>query len=208
MLNRENLNLCCTGECDMHGWCDQWLTCVDGWVPQAADKVSQCYQALERKAALYEKLARGQMVDEAEMYDVDFVRKGFLSDEPEPHTSSSSGGFFPQEASYGTGGLVSADMQMERERASWEQEVTAAHDNELLSEEQRRERKTAIDEINRETKDGRERTQTLKERRQAQAERNRERLRTAFLKKQVAKLKSQETKYTNPTEDSKSRPLT
>lgn len=58
--------------------------------------------------------------------------------------------------------------QMERERASWEQEVTAAHDNELLSEEQRRERKTAIDEINRETKDGRERTQTLKERRQAQ----------------------------------------
>lgn len=52
------------------------------------------------------------MVDEAEMYDVDFVRKGFLSDEPEPHTSSSSGGFFPQEASYGTGGLVSADMQV------------------------------------------------------------------------------------------------
>eukprot|EP00958_Prasinococcus_capsulatus_P017298 scaffold1945_cov395-Prasinococcus_capsulatus_cf.AAC.3 len=34
------------------------------------------YQALERKAALYDKLARGHAEDDEETYNVDFFRKG------------------------------------------------------------------------------------------------------------------------------------
>lgn len=40
------------------------------------------YAALEKKAELYEKLSRGELnEEEAEMYNVDFFRKGLLEDE-------------------------------------------------------------------------------------------------------------------------------
>jgi hypothetical protein len=45
-------------------------------------------------------------------------------------------------------------------------------------------------EVNEETIEAREKSSSLKQRRQMQAEKNREKLRLAFLKKQVEKLKS------------------
>jgi hypothetical protein len=45
-------------------------------------------------------------------------------------------------------------------------------------------------EVNEETIEAREKSSSLKQRRQMQAEKNREKLRLAFLKKQVKKLKS------------------
>ena len=44
---------------------------------------SASYAALEKKAQLYEKLARGELSDEdeRERYNVDFLRKGYLEDE-------------------------------------------------------------------------------------------------------------------------------
>ena len=44
---------------------------------------SASYAALEKKAQLYEKLARGELSDEdeREKYNVDFLRKGYLEDE-------------------------------------------------------------------------------------------------------------------------------
>ena len=45
--------------------------------------------ALHRKAALYERLASGAADDDAEQYNVDFLRKGVLSDE---HPAAPSGG--------------------------------------------------------------------------------------------------------------------
>ena len=47
--------------------------------------------ALHRKAALYERLASGAADDEAEQYNVDFLRKGTLDDE-RPHVAPSAGG--------------------------------------------------------------------------------------------------------------------
>lgn len=49
------------------------------------DKLNDSYAALERKAALYEKLSQGRFDDDEEQYNVDFLQKGFLIDEMHPH---------------------------------------------------------------------------------------------------------------------------
>ena len=45
------------------------------------DRLNESYMALERKAELYDKLSRGQYDDDEEQYNVDFLSKGFLTDE-------------------------------------------------------------------------------------------------------------------------------
>ena len=48
----------------------------------ADDKLADSYAALERKAALYERLKAGEAgYDDEERYNVDFLRKGFLEDD-------------------------------------------------------------------------------------------------------------------------------
>ena len=42
------------------------------------DRLQDSYTALERKAQLYDRLAQGQVGDNDEQYNVDFLRKGFL----------------------------------------------------------------------------------------------------------------------------------
>lgn len=49
------------------------------------DKLDDSYAALERKAALYDKLSVGRFDDDEEQYNVDFLQKGFLTDEMRPH---------------------------------------------------------------------------------------------------------------------------
>jgi hypothetical protein len=52
--------------------------------PQStSDRMAECRAALERKSALYEKLMRGEVEDEDDAYNVDFVSKGLLEDEEE-----------------------------------------------------------------------------------------------------------------------------
>ena len=48
------------------------------------DKLNDSYAALERKAALYDRLSQGRCDDEEEQYNVDFLQKGFLTDEMQP----------------------------------------------------------------------------------------------------------------------------
>lgn len=45
------------------------------------DKLNDSYAALERKAALYDRLSVGRFDDDEEQYNVDFLQKGSLSDE-------------------------------------------------------------------------------------------------------------------------------
>ena len=45
------------------------------------DRLDDSYAALERKAELYDKLTKGQYEDDGEQYNVDFLAKGFLTDE-------------------------------------------------------------------------------------------------------------------------------
>ena len=42
------------------------------------DRLQDSYSALERKAELYDRLSQGQVDDDDEQYNVDFLRKGFL----------------------------------------------------------------------------------------------------------------------------------
>lgn len=49
------------------------------------DKLNDSYAALERKAALYDKLSQGCFDDDEEQYNVDFLQKGFSTDEMRPH---------------------------------------------------------------------------------------------------------------------------
>mmetsp|Transcript_13075 Transcript_13075/g.22141 ORF Transcript_13075/g.22141 Transcript_13075/m.22141 type:complete len:300 (-) Transcript_13075:328-1227(-) len=161
---------------------------------------ADCYLALEKKAALYERIARGEVVHDDDVYNVDFVRKGYLEDEP-PSSSSSRHDDDGDGNRHGIGGMTSTDMEMQREREAWEAEVEAAHAAETQSEDRRRESKQNLKEIHAEAKDQREKTQSLKERRTAQAERNRERLKAAFLKKQVQKLRQQSNGGNNNSAD-------
>ena len=49
------------------------------------DKLKDSYAALERKAALYDKLSAGRFDDDDEQYSVDFLQKGYLGDETRSH---------------------------------------------------------------------------------------------------------------------------
>lgn len=69
--------------------------CRDKLALKAVSDGSASYAALEKKAELYEKLARGELPDEEdnEKYCVDFFRKGQEEDvlqEVQAHDSSSS----------------------------------------------------------------------------------------------------------------------
>jgi len=156
---------------------------------QSSDKLSDSYKALEKKAALYEKIARGELEDENEVYNVDFVRKGFLPSDllpqPPPLYELSQDSRDPHHVP----GMMSQDMMVQREREAWEAEAAERHATEVEDEARRRDKKTAIEDVHLEATRGRERVQALKDRRKEQMERNRERLRNEFLKKKLEKAK-------------------
>lgn len=82
--------------------------------------------ALERKAELYDRLASGSQAVPEELYEVDFDLKAA------PDTLSG--------AANAPAGLISADMEAERERQAWEGEVEANRRREHNMEERRRQR--------------------------------------------------------------------
>ena len=84
--------------------------------------------ALERKAALYDRLASGQERAPEGQYDVDFELK------PAPDSLG-------QAAGVPGGGLVSEDMRAERARQDWEDEVEANRRQELDREDRRHQRR-------------------------------------------------------------------
>lgn len=59
----------------------------------AQDKLDDSRAALERKAALYDKLAAGQYNDDGEVYNVNFLQKGTLEEEQQylQHEASARG---------------------------------------------------------------------------------------------------------------------
>ncbi|XP_021836036.1 uncharacterized protein At4g18257 [Spinacia oleracea] len=139
---------------------------------------SASYAALEKKAALYEKLARGELSDEEdkEKYCVDFFRKGHEEEEIQelqPNDSSSKvsekideyDDFIPfnsKPLGLGrTAGAVDID-----------------------------EHKRFVREVHEEVNQARENASELKLRRQEQAAARREKLRQAYIRKQLEKVKS------------------
>lgn len=66
---------------------------------KAVNDGSVSYAALERKAELYDKLARGELPDEEdkEKYCVDFFQKSLVEDQPQLSESDNTSNSMPQE---------------------------------------------------------------------------------------------------------------
>nr|CAD1834292.1 unnamed protein product [Ananas comosus var. bracteatus] len=138
---------------------------------------SVSYAALEKKAEIYEKLARGELPDEEEKekYCVDFFRKGLEQDEPqqpELHGNTSDDGVENQDGDTDDSLLNSKLFGLGR--------ASAIIDND--------EHKRFVREVHEEASQAREKATTLRARRQEQEAARREKLRQAYLKKQLDKL--------------------
>lgn len=137
------------------------------------------YEALERKADLYDKLVRGELPDEEdeEKYCVDFFRKGIeqeMSQPPRGEETSVSG----------SQGEVAEDDNHVPPNA------TKVGLGKASGTMDRGEHKRFVMEVHEEAKLAREKASDLKTRRQDQAAARREKLKQAYLRKQLEKLKA------------------
>ncbi|EFN53927.1 hypothetical protein CHLNCDRAFT_58391 [Chlorella variabilis] len=151
------------------------------------DRLSESRAALEKKAALYDRLARGEVDDEDDKYEVDFLMKGTGGGawrQPELDTTGLA-------VHTQTGGLVSGDMARERERRSWEAEQEAEMAAEEEAERRRAERRELLNEVIDEAAEERQRASAARQQRQAAEARKRERLKAALLRKQLEQAKQQ-----------------
>ncbi|PON83748.1 hypothetical protein TorRG33x02_205540 [Trema orientale] len=141
---------------------------------------SASYAALERKAELYEKLMRGELSDEEdkEKYSVDFFAKRFEEDELQKlQYRDSSDAVPPGNEDGDNDDSVLFNMKpMGLGRAS-----STMDDNE---------HKRFVREVHQEANQAREKASELKLRRQEQAAARREKLKQAYLRKQLEKLKA------------------
>ncbi|XP_047057708.1 uncharacterized protein At4g18257-like [Lolium rigidum] len=136
---------------------------------------SVCYSALEKKAELYEKLARGELPDEEdqEKYCVDFFQKSFhqVSERRQPETPTASEHAEPENES--TDSMPNAKpMGLGRTGTTIDQD----------------EHRRFVREVHEEVSEARHKVSTMKSRRQEQDLARREKLKQAYLKKRLEKL--------------------
>ncbi|KAH7425943.1 hypothetical protein KP509_11G078600 [Ceratopteris richardii] len=149
---------------------------------------SASYAALEKKAQLYEKLVRGEFSDEEdrEKYSVDFLRKGFLEDEFKVLEDEGAGDLNPT--------LENNEDQSLHDSSSGRRSGIGWNPNKGVGFSQ--EHKALVKQVNEETIEAREQAAVLKQRRQIIAQKNREKLKQAFIKKKLEKLLAAEKKQT------------
>ncbi|XP_027087690.1 uncharacterized protein At4g18257-like isoform X1 [Coffea arabica] len=146
---------------------------------KAVNDGSASYAALERKAELYEKLVRGELSDEEdkEKYCVDFFRKGLEHDElQQPQGNTSSNTEWHDEDGGDDGSVVPI--------------IRPVGLGQTAATVDRSEHKRFVMEVHEEAKLAREKASDLKIRRQEQAAARQEKLKRAYLKKQLEKLKA------------------
>lgn len=153
------------------------------FVQTTTDRLSESQAALERKAALYDRLASGQATDNTatEHYEVDFLMKGFTgrgvtSQRPKNVIDTAEAAVYTA-----TGGLLSSDMAQEQERRAWE----ARLQEESIAEDAKDERLNIIEDLERQTREGRDRAAALRQERQSAEARKRERLKAEFLQRRL-----------------------
>ncbi|KAL7211467.1 hypothetical protein ACSBR2_014349 [Camellia fascicularis] len=147
---------------------------------KAVNDGSVSYAALEKKAALYEKLAKGELSDEEdkEKYCVDFFSKSLVQDEsqqPRGHDPSTAESRDDEDGENDASELLNT-KPVGLGRAA----MTADND----------EHKRFVREVHEEANQAREKVSELKLRRQEQAAARREKLKQAYLRKQLEKLKA------------------
>ncbi|KAL8214633.1 hypothetical protein R6Q57_004082 [Mikania cordata] len=146
---------------------------------------SASYAALEKKAELYEKLARGEVSDEEdkEKYCVDFFTKI-----EESHQSQRHNLYTTETSKHESESDTSDEPVLPETRAMGLGRAAGTVNND--------EHKRFVREVHEEVNEAREKVSELKVRRQEQLAARREKLKQAYLKKQLEKLKAQ-SKYVN-----------
>ncbi|KAJ6822261.1 uncharacterized protein M6B38_388500 [Iris pallida] len=154
---------------------------------KAVNDGSVSYAALEKKAELYEKLARGELPDEEdkEKYCVDFFSKSLTQDGTEQPEGRETCNSTPQQ---NDDGELDGDVLMSS-RLVGPGQTGVAVDND--------EHKRFVREVHEEANQAREKATTLKLRRQEQESARREKLRQAYLRKQLEKLTSKKEQVAN-----------
>ncbi|KAL3851470.1 hypothetical protein ACJIZ3_013352 [Penstemon smallii] len=148
---------------------------------------SASYAALEKKAELYDKLVRGELSDEEEneKYCVDFFRKGYSQDESQMPRGNNTSVETRDKDDYDGDDLLSNDS-----KAPGLGRTSATVD--------RSEHKRFVLEVHEEANEAREKVSELKIRRQEQVAARREKLKQAYLRKQLEKLKASKAEQ-NPS---------
>lgn len=146
---------------------------------------SVCYAALERKAKLYDKLVRGELSDgeEEEKYCVDFFRKGQEQEDSEQLQRHEISNTEPRD-------------EDGDDEASLLSDTKAAGLGRQAGTFDRSEHKRFVMEVHEEASQAREKASELKIRRQEQVAAHREKLKQAYLRKQIEKLKASKSEQT------------
>ncbi|GLT68368.1 hypothetical protein SLA2020_406090 [Shorea laevis] len=146
---------------------------------KAVNDGSASYTALEKKAELYEKLVRGELSDEEdkEKYCVDFFQKGIEQDESQQSQAHHASHTEPVDED----GDNDASFLFNTKSSG-----PGRTDGVLDRDEHRR----FVREVHEEANQAREKVSELKLQRQEQAAARREKLRQAYLRKQLEKLKA------------------
>lgn len=147
---------------------------------KAANDGTDSYAALERKAELYDKLVRGDLPDDEdqEKYCVDFFRKNLDQDESQ-QVKSRDLAAQPPGTEYDEG---DPSTLFDKKPVGPGRMVDGALDSD--------EHKRFVREVHQEANQAREKATELKLRRQEQATSRREKLRQAYLRKQLEKVKT------------------
>ncbi|GFP81123.1 uncharacterized protein at4g18255 [Phtheirospermum japonicum] len=153
---------------------------------KAVQDGSASYAALERKAEIYNKLVRGELSDEEdeEKYCVDFFRKGLEQDGPQ----------MPKEKDAST--LQTQDIDRDDDDDSLLSSEKATGLGQASATVDRSQHKHFVMEVHEEANQAREKVSELKTRRQEQAAARREKLKQAYLRKQLEKLKASKAEQT------------
>ncbi|KAL9263407.1 hypothetical protein AKJ16_DCAP18672 [Drosera capensis] len=146
---------------------------------KAAKDGTDSYAALEKKAQLYEKLVRGELSDEEdkEKYCVDFFRKGFMQEEK-------------QDSHEGKPSAVELSGNEDTEDDIFNTRPAGLGRGGELGTVDNDERKRLVREVHKEANHARVKATELKMRRQEEAAARREKLKQAYLRKQLEKLKA------------------
>ncbi|KAK7294615.1 hypothetical protein RJT34_17504 [Clitoria ternatea] len=144
---------------------------------KAVNDGSASYAALERKAALYEKLVNGELSDEEdnEKYCVDFFRKGFEQEEsPQP---SSHDDVHPENEDTDNDASVPINLK-------------PTGPGRMAGTVDSAEHKRNVREVHEEANRAREKASEIKLRRQEQVAAHRQKLKQAYLRKKLEQLKA------------------
>ena len=135
--------------------------------------------ALERKAALYERLSSGELArEDGDAYDVDFGAKRAAADDDDRDDDDAP----IYERQIRRGDMMSDDMRRELERREWEEDVEREERDAARAAEARR----VVFDIERQTERERDAAEDAKRQRDEEDTARRAKLKAAFIRKKMA----------------------